>query len=66
MRKLFEYTQSESLICERCGKSNAIHYHQRTMYESEVSNWVTLCESCKEENDSYWDEKWEEYYRDCM
>ena len=52
--------------CNRCGKPNAITYHQRTMYVNEEDNWVTLCELCKEENDEYWDEMWKEYYRECL
>ncbi len=53
--------------CQRCMKEkNVITYHQRTMYEKEEDNWVTLCESCKEENDEYWDEMWKEYYRGCL
>ena len=54
------------LQCQDCGAWGAIHYHQRTQYANEQDNWVTLCPTCKERNDEYWDERWDEYYRECM
>lgn len=35
---------------------------QATAYSDEESNWVTLCDMHHEENDQYWEERWEEYY----
>ena len=53
--------------CERCGAlDNVVTYRQRTMYENGKDNMVTLCEPCRQENDEYWDEKWDEYYRGCL
>ena len=54
--------------CQRCGKlrRDVVRYHQRTQYPEEGMNWVTLCPECRAENDAYWDERWDEYYRGCM
>lgn len=57
----------EKIKCERCGKSNnVVTYYQRTFYEKKEDNIVTLCERCREENDAYWDEMWNEYYSGCL
>lgn len=52
--------------CQACGCRGAQHYHQRTQYADEASNWVSLCRDCTEENDAYWDERWAEYYAGCL
>lgn len=52
--------------CTRCGVPNAERRRQRTQYVDDTSNWVTLCPSCHEENDAYWDEMWAEYYAGCL
>ena len=56
--------------CQRCGSTvNVTRRAQRTMYpyngetgSPDDPNYVTLCPPCHEENDAYWDERWEEYY----
>ncbi len=48
--------------CNRFG----LTYRQRTKYEDEQSNWRCLCKSCQDENDSYWDDMWKEYYAGVM
>jgi hypothetical protein len=52
--------------CQICGKEGAERYRQHTFYANEESNWVTLCEECKKENNEYWAERWSEYYSQCM
>lgn len=54
--------------CEgyKCRSKNATKYRQRTFYVDESDNWVTLCPKCRKENDAYWNERWDEYYADCM
>jgi hypothetical protein len=52
--------------CQRCGSPGAITYEQRTRYVDHKLNIVTLCPICKEENDDYWDERWEDFYSDCL
>ena len=49
-----------------CDSLNATRYRQRTAYVNEELNWVTLCPSCREVNNAYWNERWSEYYTDCM
>lgn len=54
---------STELKCQRCGETkDAVRYHQYTSYADEESNWVTLCPPCREENDKYWRDMWDEYY----
>jgi transcription elongation factor Elf1 len=48
--------------CQMCGSRGACHYHQRTQYVDEKSNWVNLCPPCKEINDDHWDYMWAEYW----
>lgn len=47
--------------CDWCGRFGAVTYHQRTNYEREEDNLVTLCPKCREKNDDYWDEIWDGY-----
>jgi hypothetical protein len=50
--------------CECCQRTDVIvvTYHQNTQYVDEASNWVTLCDPCRKENDEYWEAMWAEYY----
>lgn len=34
---------------------------QNTAYEDEESNYVTVCPTCFEEIEEYWDERWADY-----
>lgn len=54
--------------CHCCGKrkKSVRRRRQRTSYVDDEKNWVTLCDACAEENDSYWRDMWAEYYADCM
>lgn len=54
------------MACQRCNSEEAVRYRQRTQYVDEESNWVTLCDKCREENDAYWDDMWADYYSDCL
>lgn len=48
--------------CQRCRRFGAETYRQRTRYDNDADNIVTLCPLCKSENDEYWDERWSEIY----
>ena len=69
-----EINISENNGCQRCGSTaGVVRYHQRTsyIYEGEPGdvddpNMVSLCPPCAIENDEYWDDMWEEYYRACL
>jgi hypothetical protein len=52
--------QAKFLKCERCDSINAWRHRQNTNYVDEEANFVTLCQECKDENDEYWQEMWEE------
>ena len=47
--------------CERCDSRNATKHRQNTSYVDDEFNFVTLCPICKEDNDEYWQERWDEY-----
>lgn len=44
-------------VCFKIGE----RYRQNTQYTNEESNWVLLCEECRELNDEYWDDMWKDY-----
>lgn len=48
--------------CQRCGVFGAETYRQRTRYQNDEENIVTLCPRCREENDEYWNDRWSEIY----
>jgi hypothetical protein len=52
------------LKCECCGEvtDTVMVYRQRTFYEEIEVNYAALCPPCKEDNDAFWDELWEDYY----
>ena len=52
--------------CINCGSQNAFRCRQRTLYNDEEENFVNLCEICEKENDEYWQDMWEEYYRNAL
>lgn len=52
--------------CQRCGCRGAQHYHQGSAYVNEASNWVSLCRPCSDENDTYWNDMWADYYSGCL
>lgn len=77
-QRQLEIALEENRGCQRCGATEGVvRYHQRTMYpygsyggkpgevdgDENDPNYVTLCPPCKQENDDYWEERWEEYYR---
>lgn len=47
--------------CEGCG-GRGERYRQRTSYNDDERNWITLCPICREDNDAHWDEMWADYY----
>lgn len=55
-----------NLICQACGAKNASRNRQRTAYVDDEKNFSTLCPRCQDENDEYWDERWNEYYSSVM
>jgi hypothetical protein len=52
--------------CQFCGKEGAVRRRQGTAYVDDELNWATLCPECQERNDAYWNEMWDEFYRNCM
>lgn len=56
--------------CACCGtKVGVTRRQQNTLYKHEGDpggpddpNYVTLCEPCHDDNDAYWQERWQEYY----
>lgn len=56
------YLPHTELKCERCDCFGARYHRQNTNYIEEERNWVVLCKDCEEENDSYWEGMWEDYY----
>jgi len=48
--------------CFRLGKRR----RQHTFYVEDELNWVFMCDDCFEENEEYWNERWNEYYSECM
>lgn len=52
--------------CIVCKKKGATKRRQNTAYVEDEKNWVVMCDSCFEENEAYWQERWEEYYTGCM
>lgn len=59
-RRILGYPEG-NLICAMCGATNASHNRQRSNYH-DSDNMVTLCPSCQQETDEYYDELWNEYY----
>lgn len=57
---------TNTLKCDHCDRNDAWNGHMNTRYEDEESNYVTLCQDCWEECDAYWEERWAEYYSNCM
>lgn len=39
---------------------------QDTAYNDESENWATFCHWHQEEADSYWAERWADYYQDVL
>lgn len=54
-----------STRCPCCGRwfSFPTIQGQRTMYQDRYSNYFCGCKYCHEENNRYWDDMWEDYYR---
>lgn len=68
-----------SLLCFTALPFMAIADSVTTFVPSFLSEWwysaykvananvvAALCPICKEENDDYWYERWEDFYRDCL
>lgn len=54
--------------CPRCRRlfSFPTIEHQNTKYQDKYSNYFCGCKECVEENDRYWDEMWEDYYKSIL
>lgn len=46
-------------ICFNIGKKR----RQRTAYVDDELNWIFLCNDCMKYNQEYWNEMWNDYYR---
>lgn len=46
-----------------CGAKNRVMLRrQNTAYVNPENNWLLVCESCLEEANEYWKERWEDYW----
>lgn len=54
--------------CPRCGviDGSVQRRRQSTAYVDDQQNFVLACETCYEEVESYWEERWQDYYRDIL
>ena len=59
--KISKYVKTLFTRCDRCQDFGAEKYRQNTSYVDDEQNFITLCPFCKEENDEYWNDMWEEY-----
>ncbi len=50
-------------MCDKCEKLFKYPriYAQNTAYTEDHMNYVCLCSGCRDENDKYWEEMWEEH-----
>ena len=66
MKKFINYLKSLRLggYCGYCEKFHLLmrHRRQNTQYVDEEKNWVTCCRQQFEEIQSYWKERWDDYY----
>ena len=52
--------------CQCCEVEGAIRRRQNTAYADDELNFAVLCDECQKETHEYWQERWEEYYSNCM
>lgn len=54
--------------CEMCKRWFAYPKRRRmnTGYENEESNYCDVCEECYKEIESYWQERWDDYYSEIL
>ena len=57
---------TDNLQCPHCGMDDgSIERRSRnTAFQDEESNFLTSCKECWEEDDSYWAERWADYYQE--
>lgn len=48
--------------CERWFRWSVKTERRHTQYCEESSNWLTACKECREEDDAYYDDLWDQYY----
>lgn len=48
--------------CDRYFKWPVTTERRRTQYNDPKSNYMTACSECHEEDDTYYDELWKDYY----
>lgn len=58
--------KNNNLKCQCCDNYGATKRRQNTNYVDDEENFKTLCPKCQEENDKYWQERWNDYYSNCM
>lgn len=62
--------KTNTLECEGwegpCDRNDAWKEHMNTIYEDEERNYATLCPECWKLCSDHWEERWAEYYSNCM
>ena len=53
-------------LCHAGCWRRGIKRRQSTAYGNDKLNWVVLCDECFGEQEAYWKERWDDYYRNCM
>lgn len=48
--------------CERYFRYRVRTVHRNTAYVEQSKNWITACESCREDDYEYYAELWNDYY----
>lgn len=48
-----------------CGRRAELR-RQNTAYADDNSNWVIACDECFAEIHAYWEDRWADFYRECM
>ena len=54
--------------CPHCQRWSQTVERRRmnTRYVNDEQNWITECDECFEDTESYWADMWDDYYRGCM
>lgn len=63
MRNLIKFAKRFFNKCRRCRKYGAEERRQLTAYIDDRKNFAVLCDECQKEEDEYWQERWNDYYR---
>lgn len=52
--------------CCRYFKYNIKCVRRNSQYNDPRNNWITACKQCREEDDEYFKDLWQQYYSDCF